>query len=489
MNNIFFPLVCYLLLVLGIAVWGSRKSEKSGDADSFMKEYFIGGRSMGGLVLAMSIITAYTSASSFIGGPGVAYNVGLGWILLSMIQVPTAFLTLGVLGKRFAIISRRTNAVTITDFLRARYNSDAVVILSSAALLVFFMASMLAQFIGGARLFESITGYSYRTGLVIFGITVILYTTVGGFRAVVLTDLIQGFMMLIASFAVLFAVSKAGGGVAQIMDTLYKTDPMLLTPYGAGNAIPLPYMLSFWVLVGFGILGLPQTTQKCLGFKDSRSLHRAMVIGTLAVGFPMLAMHLAGAMGRAVMPGIEIGDLAISTLTIKLMPPFWAGIFIAGPLAAIMSTIDSMLIMCSAAIVKDLYFHYAAKNDASRVTPSSLRRMTFSVTAFIGIIVFFAAMQPPALLVWINLFAFGGLEAVFFCPILFGLYWRKANASGAVLSMLTGCAAFFFFTITKVSVCGTTAIVPSLSVSVIAFVLGSLFAKAEDETLLKNFDF
>ena len=437
----------------------------------------------------MSIITAYTSASSFIGGPGVAYNVGLGWILLSMIQVPTAFLTLGVLGKRFAIISRRTNAVTITDFLRARYNSDTVVILSSAALLVFFMASMLAQFIGGARLFESITGYSYRTGLVIFGITVILYTTVGGFRAVVLTDLIQGFMMLIASFAVLFAVSKAGGGIAQIMDTLYKTDPMLLTPYGAGNAIPLPYMLSFWVLVGFGILGLPQTTQKCLGFKDSRSLHRAMVIGTLAVGFPMLAMHLAGAMGRAVMPGIEIGDLAISKLTIKLMPPFWDGIFIAGPLAAIMSTIDSMLIMCSAAIVKDLYFHYAAKNDASRVTPSSLRRMTFSVTAFIGIIVFFAAMQPPALLVWINLFAFGGLEAVFFCPILFGLYWRRANASGAVLSMLTGCAAFFFFTITKVSVCGTTAIVPSLSVSVIAFVLGSLFAKAEDETLLKNFDF
>ena len=115
--------------------------------------------------------------------------------------------------------------------------------------------------------------------------------------------------------------------------------------------------------------------------------------------------------------------------------------------------------------------------------------MSFSVTAFIGIIVFFAAMQPPALLVWINLFAFGGLEAVFFCPILFGLYWRKANASGAVLSMLTGCAAFFFFTITKISVCGTTAIVPSLSVSVTAFVLGSLFAKAEDETLLKNFDF
>ncbi len=283
------------------------------------------------------------------------------------------------------------------------------------------MASMLAQFIGGARLFESITGYSYRTGLIIFGITVIIYTTVGGFRAVVLTDMIQGVMMLFASVALLFAVTSAGGGVANIMDTLRSIDPGLLTPSGAGNSIPKPFILSFWVLVGFGILGLPQTTQKCLGFKDSKSLHNAMVIGTFVVGFVMLSMHLIGAMGRAVVPGIEIGDLAVPTLTVKLMSPFWAGIFIAGPLAAIMSTVDSMLIMCSAAIVKDLYFHYIAKNDPERLSPSKVRSMSFTVTCVVGVIVFFAAMKPPSLLVWINLFAFGGLEAVFFCPTLFGL--------------------------------------------------------------------
>jgi len=480
MNNMIFPLVCYLLLVLGIAVWGNRQTKKASDTNSFMEEYFIGSRSMGGLVLAMSLITAYTSASSFVGGPGVAYKLGLGWILLSMIQVPTAFLTLGLLGKRFAIIARNTNAVTITDFLRNRYKSDAVVLLSSAAILVFFMASMLAQFIGGARLFETVTGYSYETGLIIFGITVILYTTIGGFRAVVLTDLIQGFMMLIASAAILFAVTRAGGGVANIMNTLYSTDPALITPYGAGNSIPLPFILSFWVLVGFGILGLPQTTQKCLGFKDSRSLHSAMVIGTLAVGLPMLAMHLAGAMGRAVIPGIEIGDLAIPTLTVKLMPPIWAGIFIAGPLAAIMSTIDSMLIICSAAIVKDLYFHYVAKNDTKRVTPAKVKTMSFAVTAIIGALVFIAALKPPALLVWINLFAFGGLEAVFFCPILFGLYSKWANATGAVLSMISGCAAFIFLTISKISICGTTAIVPTLIIAVATFVIGSILGKAGD---------
>ena len=93
------PLILYFVLIMGIAVWGNMASSRKSDTTGFIEEYFIGSRSMGGLVLAMAIITTYTSASSFVGGPGVAYKLGLGWILLSMIQVPTAFLTLGVLGK------------------------------------------------------------------------------------------------------------------------------------------------------------------------------------------------------------------------------------------------------------------------------------------------------------------------------------------------------------------------------------------------------
>ena len=291
-TEMLIPLLLYFVFIMIVAVLSSKIANKKRDTSGFMEEYFIGSRSMGGFVLAMAIVTTYTSASSFVGGPGMAYKLGLGWILLSMIQVPTAFLTLGILGKRFAIIARRTKAVTVTDMLRARYNSDIVVIFASVALLVFFMASMLAQFIGGARLFESITGYSYQTGLLIFGLTVIIYTTIGGFRAVVLTDTIQGIMMILASTAILFAVIKAGGGVANIMSSLQAIDPGLLTPTGVGGSIPKPFMLSFWVLVGFGILGLPQTTQKCLGFRDSKSLHNAMIIGTAVVGFTMLSMHL-----------------------------------------------------------------------------------------------------------------------------------------------------------------------------------------------------
>lgn len=488
-TQMLIPMLVYLALMTGVALWANRSvSEKQGGALGFMEEYFLGSRSMGGIVLAMTIVATYTSASSFIGGPGVAYNVGLGWILLSMIQVPTAFLTLGVLGKRFAIISRRARTVTFTDFLRARYNSDLVVIFSSLAIVVFFMASMVAQFIGGARLFEAITGYSYQTGLIIFGITVIVYTSVGGFRAVVLTDVIQGIVMLIASTAILAAVISAGGGIYNIMAELTAIDPELLSPYGPANAVPKPMIMSFWVLVGFAILGLPQTTQKALGFKDTKSLHNAMIVGTFVVGFTMLTMHLVGVLGRAVLPGIEVGDLVVPKLTIKLMSPFWAGVFIAGPMAAIMSTVDSMLIMVSAAIIKDLYFHYVANNRAEILRPRKIRAMSTAATAITGVLVFLAALRPPSLLVWINLFAFGGLEAVFFCPTVFGLYWRRANSTGALCSMTAGCAAFFWFTITKTSIAGTTAIVPSLAIAAAAFVGGSLIGKKEPEEQLKMFD-
>ena len=157
-TGMIFPLVIYLAFIMGIAFWGNARSRKKTDTAGFMEEYFIGSRSMGGFVLAMAVITTYISASSFVGGPGVAYKVGLGWILLSMIQVPTAFLTLGVLRKRLALIARRTKAVTLTDFLRARYNSDYVVIAEAIALLVFLRASMLAQVIGRAEPIDALTG-------------------------------------------------------------------------------------------------------------------------------------------------------------------------------------------------------------------------------------------------------------------------------------------------------------------------------------------
>ena len=474
------PITIYLLIMLGIA-YKVNKIKHSKDVD-FTEEYFIGSRNMGGFVLAMTIIASYVGASSFIGGPGIAYKLGLGWVLLACIQVPTAFFTLGIIGKKLAIISRRINGVTIIDLLRARYKSDIVVILSSITMLIFFIGTVVAQFVGGARLFETVTGYSYIIGLILFSGVVTAYTSFGGFRAVALTDAIQGIVMLIATGVLFYVVLEKGNGMENIMLTIAKTNPSMLTPSSDGN-IAKPFILSFWVLVGIGLLGYPSTAVRCMGFKDSKSLHRAMIIGTSVVGLLMLGMHLVGVMGMAVEPNVEIGDKIIPILALKNLHPILAGIFIGGPLAAIMSTVDSLLIMTSATIVKDLYLHYV--NKEAKI--EKIKKLSFMTSLGFGMIVFLLALNPPNLLVWINLFAFAGLEATFFCPIVFGLFWKKANSTGAIASMIFGFITFIYLTVCKINILGMHNIVPVLFVSTVVFIIGSHLGDPSDEETLNIF--
>jgi sodium/pantothenate symporter len=484
--KILLPMVLYLAAVYWLSIYSNKLM--AGSSKDFLEEYFIGGREMGGFVLAMTIVATYTSASSFIGGPGTAYTMGLGWVLLAMIQIPAAYLTLGILGKRFAIVSRKINAVTITDFLKERYQSKAVVVLASISLVLFFIAGMVAQFIGGARLFEAVTGLSYNIGLIIFAVTVIIYTTAGGFRAVVLTDAVQGVVMFIATLAILFGAIRVGGGMASIIDTLKSINPDLITPFGPDNFIAKPFILSFWVLVGFAVIGLPHISVRCMGYKDSKSMHRAIVIGTFVVGFLMLGMHLAGAIGRAIVPGIEAGDKVMPVLTLEILPPVVAGLFLAGPLAAIMSTIDSQLILVSAAIVKDLYINYVNPNTAETESGNKkLKRLSIYSTAIVGIIVFFASFNPPDLIVWINLFAFGGLEAAFLWPTILGLYWKRANAAGALASIVVGVGSFMLFTMYFPRIAGMNVIVPTLALALVVFVVVSMITAKPDDEIIRKF--
>lgn len=479
------PLLVYLVLIYGLAIWSNRILARSGN---FLEEYFIGSRGMGGMVLAMTLVATYTSASSFVGGPGVAYKMGLGWVLLAMVQIPTAWLTLGILGKRFAIIARRINAVTINDFLNERYGSRAVVIFGSLSMIVFFIAAMVAQFVGGARLFEGVTGMSYNTGLILFAASVVLYTTVGGFRAVALTDTVQGVVMVIGTVALLMGTLKAGGGIGTIVGDLKAIDPSLLTPYGPKGFISKPFILSFWVLVCFGVIGLPHTAVRCMGYRDSRSMHRAIVIGTFVLGFLMLGMHLCGVFGRAIVPDLAVGDRIMPVLTLRVLPPFFAGIFLAGPLAAIMSTVDSQLILASAGIVKDLYLNYINPGAADRPEESGrLHRMSFYVTGILGIIVFLAAFRPPSLIVWMNLFAFGGLQAAFLWPIVLGLYWKRANATGALASMVAGVGSYFYMVTFVKRFMGMHVIVPTLAIALVVFIVGSLVTPPVEESRLRKF--
>lgn len=469
-TEIILPLLAYLVIVAALSVFAARKQRQG----NFLTEYFLGNRSMGGFVLAMTITTTYISASSFIGGPGAAYKYGLGWVLLAMVQVPAVWLSLGVLGKKFAILARRYNAVTLNDILYARYRSPLLIWLASLSLLVAFIGAMTVQFIGGARLLETAVGIPYDTGLLIFGGTIALYTAFGGFRASVLNDAMQGIVMLIGTFLLLFAILHQAGGLHAAVEKLHAIDPRLLSPQGPDNIINPTFLTSFTVLVCFGVIGLPHTAVRCISYKDSKAVHRAIVLGTAVVVILMLGMHLAGALGRAILPDLTVPDRVIPTLMITVLPPLAAGLFLAAPMAAIMSTINAQLLQASATLVKDLYLRVAPQHMENE---SRLRALSGTTTLLLGILLLVAAWNPPDMIIWLNLLAFGGLEAVFLWPLVLGLYWERANAAGAISGMVTGGSCYAFLASLNWQIGDFHPIVPSLLLSLLAFLVGNLFGR------------
>ncbi len=478
-------------MILGLAV-SRREAGKGG----FLRQYFIGGRSMGGLVLAMTLVATYTSASSFLGGPGLAASWGLTQAWVAAVQIGTAFLTLGVIGKRFAIISRKTHAVTVTDYFRSRYGSPAVVILCGLCLVVFFITQMVAQFIGGATLVQSVTGLPYWAGLALFGLIVILYTSIGGFKAVVMTDTLQGIIMTFGTFLLLFFVLRAGGGLENITAQLSQINPgwdlMGKGPYSEGNIQLSPgYLISFWVLVGVGVLGLPQTAVRGMGFKDTQSMHRAMLYGTIVVGILMIGMHFAGVLTLPLLPegGLASTDQVIPYVVLNYMPAWAAGLFLAAPLAAVMSTVSSLLILASATILKDLYLAYIVGDapEKKKKAEKKIPRYSLLVTAVLGLLVFAIALNPPDIIVWINLFAMGGLETTFFWPLIGGLYWKRGNSACCIASILVGLTVFIFFNQVKIAPFHIHEVVLGLAAGGAAYFLTGLLSKKEpDPKMLKD---
>ncbi|VTO14180.1 sodium/panthothenate symporter [Klebsiella variicola] len=216
--------------------------------------------------------------------------------------------------------------------------------LPSVSLLVAFVGAIAVQFIGGARLLETAAGIKYETGLLLFGITIALYTAFGGFRASVLNDTMQGMVMLNRDDRPAGWCRPCCRRPASGVDTLQRIDPQLVSPHGADDILSPTFMTSFWVLVCFGVIGLPHTAVRCISYKDSKAVHRGIVIGTIVVAILMFGMHLAGALGRAVLPGLTVPDLVIPTLMVQVLPPWAAGLFLAAPMAAIMSNVNAHLL-------------------------------------------------------------------------------------------------------------------------------------------------
>lgn len=424
------PIILLLGAMAPIAYYAYTRSSGATDQTG---SYYLGGRSLGPWVLIFTVLASAASAGTFIGTAGLTYSQGYGWVWGGLMQVPSAVLALGLLGKKYAIVARKLNLLTFTDFFKERYESRAVTLFTAIGMVVFLVAYMVAQFVGGARVLQSITGIPYWALVVVFAGMVALYTSFGGFLAAAFTDAAQGIIMFLGGIALWIVVLSTVGGFTAVEEETRSLDGQLVVMPGA-SGFDLPMMLSYALMFGLLLAALPHVSVRAMSYRDSKALHTALIVGPAIMAVFTLGFGAMGVFGRVLYPDAELADLVLPTLIVDQLPGVVAGAVLAAPLAAVMSTVDSMILVVSGAIVRDLYVGFIKPDMPDR---QQYRAGTL-VSLGIGLVVLVAALRPPDFLQYLINFAIGGLEAGLFVPLVLGLYWKRGNALGAMASLLGG---------------------------------------------------
>lgn len=461
-----FGVIFFSIILLPLVLNRAAKNHHGG----FFEKYYLADRSVSGIVLAITLMSTYGSASTFLGGPGVAYKLGYGWVLLAVIQVVTGYFVLLVLAKKFKAAAQKINAITISEYLKNRYKSKVVAYLSTLAMIIFLIAAMSAQWVGGAKLLAAFMGINYKTGIVIISIIIIFCVVFGGLKNILITDMIQGLIMIFSTIILLYSVISYGGGIENITNNLLNINEKILTPFGANGSLTPSYVSSFWVLVGVGVIGIPQIAINSMLYKNKRSLKQSVIIGSIVIFIVMFGVHLIGVMARGVFPDIKDYDSVIPIITLKVLPWYLAALVLAAPMAAIITTVNAQFLLISSALIKDVLF--STKVIKEKIVGRKIPIFVYGINILVIILIMFISMRPPSLIVNVNLFAFGGLESTFLWPILLGLYWKGAEKYGAISSILVGLTSYIVFK--NIYVIKTIEpVVISLMLSLIVFVFVS----------------
>ncbi len=473
-------LVLYLGIMAFIGWYAGRKTNSIGD-------FFVLSGKAGVLVSGIAYFSTQFSMGTFLGTPGTIYGVGYAGMAIS---VPGAvfcmILPALLIGRKLITLGHKYGFLTMADYLTDRYHSKKMSGVLGVMMLFFLVPMMGAQIIGAGVIVHVFTGLPEWVGVVGMGIIVILYCMSGGMKGAMMTDVIQGSLM-IATAVVTFIVSVVmGGGFSNINHTLQSMNEAYLTFPGANGYMPWTYYVSNIVLWSFFTMGQPHLFTKFFAMKDHKTMFKAILLGTAGMFFSATLIEWAGVNGIASIQNIEKADQIIPMILQRGMNPFLASIFIAGIVAAGMSTIDGILVTTTGAVTRDIYQKIINKD----ATDEAVMKLSKVVTVIIGIIVICFGVFQPGSIFEINLFAFSGM-AIFVVPILFGIYWKKATAKGAIASVIVGIISLLLFTLNpsvKALAMGFHALFPTTIIASIVMIVVSKFTKTPpQETIDRHF--
>lgn len=420
----------YLIALLGIGLWSRRETGS-------LKSYFVAGKDLPSWVIAFSSNATGESAWLLLGLTGMGYAMGVHafWIILG--EVLGISLAWAYVGQRFKRATDHYDSLTVPDYLTSRFKDTSHVfrILSLVIILSMVTAYTAAQLTASGKAFGSFLGLSYPIGVLIGATVILFYTTVGGLKAVAYSDVLQGVLMLGCLVTLPFVGIAAAGGWGEMTASLAAIDPSLLRPMGSlglsGEGIA---SAAGFVAIGLAFLGAPQLLVRFMAARDTRQIADGGIIAVLCViGFDVGAI-LAGMAGRVLIPNLADPELILPQMSASLFPAFFTGVFLVVVLAAIMSTADSLLLLASSSVVRDV----AQQVFDPRMPERRATWLAKVVTVLVGSVALALALAEARMIFWFVLFAWSGLAAAFTPVVLCSLFWPRTTKAGAVAGMLGG---------------------------------------------------
>ena len=493
----------YLMLMIIIGASYVKKTKSSED-------YFLGGRQLNGWVAALSAQASDMSGWLLMGLPGSVYAFGTGqaWIAVGLF-LGTVMNWLFVSSRLRKYTIRANNALTLPTYLENRFHDQKriILLLSSIVIVIFFLVYTASALTAGGKLFSSVFGMDYTTALAIGAFVILVYTFLGGFMAVCVTDFIQGMLMLVGVLIVpILAYMIIGGDnlvpLVESTNVAGGATSYFNIMHDSGKPVSVIYIIS-QLAWGLGYCGMPHILVRFMAIKNEKELNKSKVIGIVWCGLSLAFAVVIGLVGRAFLAPEVLGADGLTSaenVFIEVISkvfnghynlPFIGGIFLCGIMATIMSTADSQLLVTASAVSSDLY-KGIFKKDATEKKVLNVSRVT---TIVIAVLAFVIALNPNSSVMGLVSNAWAGLGAAFGPTVILSLYWKRMNLAGAIAGIFSGGLTVIIWDYipminkqTLGTVTGLYSLAIGFLISVICIVIASLVTKKPSEEMKQEFD-
>ncbi len=507
--QILIAMVLYMASVIGIGVIYAKRANKNSE------EYFLGGRSLGPWVTAMSAEASDMSGWLLMGLPGVAYWCGLAdafWTAFGL-AVGT-YLNWLIVSKRLRRYSvRANNSITLPEFFSNRFREEkkTIMFISAAFILIFFTVYAASCFVTCGKLFSTLFGAPYISMMIVGAIFVLVYTLLGGFLAESASDFMQAIVMIVALTVIVVLGTAQAGGLSAVMENA-KQVPGFLEFFGLatpvlnengqqiveagkplfGEAADYGFLTVCSMMAwGLGYFGMPQVLLRFMAIRKEEELNRSRRIAMVWVVISLGVAVFIGIVGRQLYPAAHLTKSSAENIFITLatssLPPILAGFVMAGILAATISSSDSYLLIAASAFAKNIY-QGICKKDATDKQVMVVSRATLLILALIGMVI---AMDENSVIFQIVSFAWAGFGATFGPLMLFSLFWKRINKAGAIAGMVSGAGMVFLWKLVISKLGGVFAIyelLPAFIFSSICIVAVSLLTEAPSKEIEEDFE-